>query len=327
MNVPDFDEIQTEIQTLYQESKWADALTLATKYAGQFPERAHLFYYWRICLAARQSHLDQSLSLLAEALEKGIWYGEVLLRKSPSLQELQGLIAYESLIERNNRLQELEQENLYPLLILRPDQECNGEEHECPLLIGLHANASTALASVNFWKAAASLGWLVAIPQSSQAMWQGSYIWDDLDISRREIENHFDSIARRYSINRDKVVLAGHSMGGELAIWLALMGAIPIQGFLALGPAGPKLENPEQWLQAIQTARSRAQERGDSLRGYFIVVENDHTIPHQEIRELVEMLVQAGFDCQIETLSGIGHEYSPDYEEALLRGLDFIENQ
>ncbi len=326
MEIKNFEQVQTEIQAFYQESQWAEALELATEYAGTFPEHTSLFYYWRVCMAARLDQPGLSMSLLDEALDQGVWYGEVLLRKSPSLLELQGQPAYERLIEKNNQLHSAELEQIYPLLTIRPQQECKYGEHPCPVLFGLHANGSTAQASVNFWKAAASAGWLVAVPQSSQAMWKGSYIWDDLEITEREIKIHFQSIFERYSIENERVILAGHSMGGEVAIWLALTGAVPAQGFIALGPAGPKLDQPDTWLPEIATARAHLAHPGNPLRGYFVIGENDTSIPLPGIQDLARMLLQSGIECEIETLSEIGHEFSPEYEEALLRGIDYIEN-
>lgn len=327
MQIQKFDQVQSKIQSLYQESRWAEALALATDYAGTFPEQEPLLYYWRICMAARLGQLDLSISLLDEALNKGIWYGEFLLRKSPSLLDLQELPTFLNLIGKNNQLHDHEQEQQYPLITIRPQQECKYRENSCPLLIGLHANASTAQASMNFWKAAAGAGWLVAVPQSSQGMWSGSYVWDDMETSKREIISHYQTILERYAIEYKHVILAGHSMGGEVAIWLTLAGAVPARGFISIGPAGLKMDQPEKWVTEIDAARSRILNGGALFRGYIIVGENDLSIHQHGISDLAKMLNQSDIECQIEILPGVSHEFSTDYEDAILRGIDFIENQ
>ena len=67
---------------------------------------------------------------------------------------------------------------------------------------------------MDFWKPAASAGWLVGIPQSSQAMWKDAYVWNDLDIARAEIEQHFNLLGDSMPWTR-RTVLAGHSMGAS----------------------------------------------------------------------------------------------------------------
>ncbi len=321
MEFSTFEELQARFQKLYAEAEFDEAMQLLTEQEARFPEYEHLLYYWRIALAARLSDTSQAIALLTDVLRSGFWYGETLLRKSPALKPLQGLPEFEKLVALNQDLQEKDLARQFPLLILRAEGRCKREETACPLMIALHANAGTAKDSVAFWKPAASAGWLVGAPQSSQAIWKEAYVWDDLDRSRQEIQKAFGALTEQYAVDAQQAVLAGHSMGGEVAIWLALTGAVPATGFIAFGPDGPFMNDLESWLGVIHVNQN------PNLRGYLIVGEEDDSVSHEAIQDLVEMLNQGGVVCELEEVALAGHDYAPEYEDSMLRALAFISGE
>jgi predicted esterase len=318
MNQMTFEALQNRIQQLYQDGDYRAALNLATEAVPNFPDHSALLYYWRISMTARLGDTGSALRLLEAALGAGLWYGEVLLRQSPSWKPLQGLPEFERLVERSHALQAAEHSALFPLITLRPEGECGAGDLPCPLLIGLHGNTATAQGELDFWKQAAGAGWLVAAPQSSQAVWRQAYVWDDLETARAEILHHHAALKNQYSVDPQHVVLAGHSMGAEVAIWLALTGAIETRGFIAVGHGGPFLDEPGSWLPYIE------QGKGRGLSGYFIVGAKDETIPQQNISILLDMLTEAGIPCNLEVVPGAGHDYVPEFSAGVLRGLGFI---
>ncbi len=243
-------------------------------------------------------NVERSILLLRNALKTGLWYGDVLLRKSPSLLPLQGIPEFEDLIVRNAEIQNRDETRHYPMIILRSEGRCSQGSSPCPLSARPPRNAGTVQSSISFWRQAANSGWLVAAPQSTQAMWKGAFIWDDLDISREEILHHLQTVVNSYSIDPGRIVLGGHSMGGEVAIWLALSGAVPAAGFIALGPGGPMMDNPDLWLPYIEAASSRIDAdritinstifTGKPLKGYLVYGMQDHTIQPPYIHRLAD---------------------------------------
>ena len=318
MEILTFEELQATIQELYRDEEYAGALELATREFERYPEQAHLLYYWRIAMTARLGFINQAIHLLQEVLETGFWYGEVLLRKSPSLQPLQGLPEFEHLLEINRQLQEVDQARSFPLIVLRSEGRCQAGEPPCPLMLALHANGSMAHASVDFWRPAASAGWLVAVPQSSQPMWKDAYVWDDRQVAEEEIKKHYTGLIEKYSIDPQQTTLAGHSMGGEMAIWLSLTGAVPARGFIAIAPGGPLMDEPDSWGQLIRENRNLG------LKGYVIVGEEDDAVGQEEIAILVDMLNEAAIPCELERVPYAGHDFAPEFESSLLRALEFI---
>jgi predicted esterase len=318
MNYQTFNHLYQHLQELYQKQEYAKALELVTEQFECFPEDKTLMYYMRTVLTARIGNADQSLSLIEEALQAGCWYSEFLLRKNPALITLQGMDKFERLVLQNRQLRDHDKGIIFPLLILRSQQACETRKAPCPLLLALHGNTSSAQKSINLWQSAAASGWLVAAPQSSQAVWKGAYVWDDYQIAEAEITKHYFSLKERYAIDLEKIALAGLSMGGETAIRLVLTGAIKARGFIAIGPGGPYMDDPKEWMPLIQANSNH------DLRGYMILGEGDHSTPQENVHVLMDMLIQGGIPCKVETIPDVGHDFSPEYASSLLRGLDFV---
>jgi len=321
MHFSNFKALQDRIQKLNQNGDYAAALDLATSQAGSFPEQLPLLGYYQIAMAALTGKPQQAIASFRTLLDSGFWYNEALLRKSASLSSLQRLPEFEALVERNQQNQAEDQSHLFPMLILRSQGGCQAGDPPCPLLLGLHANASTAQASLDFWRAAAVTGWLVAALQSSQPLWKDAYVWDDHEFAEQEIKKHMVSLNRQYAIDPGQVVLAGHDRGGEIAIELCLKDAIPARGFIAIAPAGSSIEEPESWATLLQERQKK------DLCGYIIIGKEDDLIPRAGIRSLVKMLEKAGIPCKLEEVPNAGHTFIPEYTSSLFRALEYIQQE
>jgi len=185
-------------------------------------------------------------------------------------------------------------------------------------MLALHTNGGTVQDSLNFWKPAASEGWIAAAPQSTQAIWKGAYVWDDRLTATGDIQRHYQSLVSQYAIDPQRVILAGHSLGGETALWLALSEQIPVQGFLAFGPVGPLVDDPEQFQDLLYESAKLG------LRGYIIFGEEDESIPQENIRLLVDLLNATGTPTGLEAVPHAGHDYDPVFDESMQRALAFI---
>jgi pimeloyl-ACP methyl ester carboxylesterase len=280
-------------------------------------------------MAARTGNTAQTLQVLTAALEQGQWYSELLLRRSPSFQPLQGDPEFERLVSLNQQVAEYAHQHAFPIFTLRPENRCQRGGPACPLLVGLHTNAGTVNSSLGFWRTAATAGWLVAAPQSSQAIWKDAYVWDDRETAEAEIQKHFSTLNRNYAVDPAHIVLAGHSMGGEIAIWLALRGSLDVHGFLAIGPGGPYMDDLAEWEPLLRKYSLRETSQGErnpgDLRAYIITGEKDHSIPHDHIKKLVKQMNSAGIQCKLESLPEASHDYTPAYDAAILRALKFLD--
>lgn len=195
-----FKELQTELRRLYHAEDYSAAIKLILDMFEQFPERRPVLDYWRFTLSAWSGDLDGAINAIEEAQSKGSWFSELIMRQSPSLKPLQGDPRFERLITRNQELAEHDQQELFPFYVIRPEGKCLNNGSACPLLIGLHENGGTVQSSIEFWKPAATNGWLVGAVQSSQAWMKGAYIWDDRETAKTEIRRDYDSLVEHYRI-------------------------------------------------------------------------------------------------------------------------------
>ncbi|HYO50453.1 MAG TPA: dienelactone hydrolase family protein [Chloroflexia bacterium] len=315
MAIETYDDLYDKGMEYYRNQQYAEALDVLTREGERFPEDAPTVLYLRSCMAVRVGEPDMALDLLQESLDKGYWYGEVVMRTSPSFQSLQGLPRFESMVEICKARHAAGANPV--LLTLEPEEGCPPEK-PCSLLIALHGNGSHARQSINAWRSIVSDGWMLAAPQSSQAVSVRAFMWDNQEIALPEIKEHYSQLCAQYTIDTGNVVIAGFSMGGETALRAALSGTIPVRGFILVGPGGPTIGTPDAWLPLIEEAKAR------NLRGYILLGEQDDSIPQDEIRTLAGLLNDNGIPCELEVIPGIAHEYPRDFALYVARALAFV---
>jgi predicted esterase len=315
MAFPTMAALNTQLGQLFQSKQYAEALALATSERASFPDERPMIDYWRMCAAARVADLPLVYRIAEQALADGLWYGETMWRQTPSFQPLQGAAAFEQLVARSAAAEAAEADpGGPPLLSYLPEPSAP----LAPLLLALHGNQSTATNTLPFWKAAVGQGWALALPQSAQAMYKGAYVWNDIPVAVAQVQESAQRLARQVAFDTGRFVLGGHSMGGLIAIHMALSGALAVRGFVVNGPAVPFYDQPGE----LEGLLSAARERG--LRGYFIVGTSDDAIDTDEIHTLAEQMQAAGLACAVELVPDATHDYTPAYAAALLRGLAFV---
>jgi predicted esterase len=292
----------------YYSGDYAGALEIAEELAVRYPEQAVHTYLWRICLTSRLKHVDESLRLFAEGLEAGYWWAERGLRQDPDLEPLQGLPEFERMVATSHARHMAAQAAVQPdLQVYIPTSAAP----PYPLLIALHGRGySPEDNSASYWKHACDLGWLVAIPRSSQLCWPGAYGWDDGELAGKEIVAHYNTLCAQHPVDHHRLVITGISQGGALAIHLVLGRKLFARGFLAVVPGNSVTEGLEALVQSAQ---------GSGVRGYLIAGGKD---PRYEMFKRVHaMLLQHGIPCEMEDYPELGHEFPPDFEKSLEKAL------
>ncbi len=308
-----------EIQAHFTNKTYAEGLALASQRLKDFPDDFPLLTYWRICFAAKMNALPQANQILEALLSSGIWYSEALLRDSPSLAVLQKDPEFERLADISLKMQINDPLEKLPLLVVRPENSCGPEEKPgCPNLVFLHGNSDTAQANLSYWHPLSKKGWLVALPQSSQVYWSENYSWTEHKYAEDEVLEKYAGLGKRYSLDIQNTILAGFSMGAEIALALALNVKLNSRGFILLGPGGPYMNNLSNWDELIDIAKDTG------LRGVVIMGLEDKTISQEAVHGLVDKLNQNGIPTDLQTFPGLGHHYPDNFELVLDQALSFI---
>lgn len=313
-----FPQFETHLRALYAEGKLREIIAHIDERRDDFPDERLFLAFWQLGMAARLDDPELAFQIMDDLIDQGQWISQYLLQTSPSLENLQPNPEYEGRLREMSVLQEQEIRQLIPLLTLHQEGRCGTDANPCPLMIGLHAGRTNSLRAIPFWQVVATHGWLVGVPQSSQALWSGGYVWDDVQIARDEVEHHINTLKAKYTVNLRRIIIAGRGSGGELGMLLPVSGGIDARGFIALGPTGTVMDDPDQWARILQGRPPRG------LRGVILVGERD-PYPHlPEIRRAVDLFNHNGLPTLLEIIPGVGGDYTPEYDQAILRAIDFV---
>lgn len=311
-----FQRLQQRVKELSGQQRHADAYCLITEKGPQFPDHESDVYYLRSCAAARMGRADLAVTLIREALSQGHWYGEVLLRRSPSWEPLQGRADFEDVARESLARQRAAS---VPSRCLAVGEEVGSEPYRA--VMALHGNGGSARESLSGWRKVAQEGRLLVAVRSSQWIARDRAVWDDEDEALRDVREQYVTLTAERELDLDQLVIAGFSMGAETALRMALGGTVPARGFVLLGMAGPRTADPESWLPFIETRRRS----GLPLRGYLLVgADDDGGVRCEKLSRLAAFLTSHEVPCGLEVLPGLGHEYPGDFLPNIRRALAFI---
>ena len=110
-------------------------------------------------------------------------------------------------------------------------------------------------------------------------------------------------------------MLGGFSMGGGLAIQMAVTGAVSASGFIVVGPYLSDLALLEPYLDA-------AAARG--LRGYIVMGQLEAPEGQELIRRIPPFLGEHGIPCELDEQPDLAHSFPDDFDQVLDRALTFL---
>jgi pimeloyl-ACP methyl ester carboxylesterase len=320
MSTQRYEQFWNQMSRLYEAGQYQEAYDLVMDRAGDYPEQADDIRYLRFCLSARLGQNDLALDLLEETVNAGLWYPRRYLREDDDLARLQGLPGFERLANLCQARQAAAQAAAVgQMLTTSPaGQPSAGEEglRPAPLLLALHGNHKNASNTIPHWRPASEEGWLVACPQSSQVDGPDAYVWNDWELAEREITRLHAELLASTPVDEQRAIFGGFSMGGGLALWLALVGrpARP-RGFVVLGPWVPDMDRVRK---ALRSGRAEGQ------RGVIIVGdEDDECLPAAQ--ELHDTLTAYDVACEYHLLPGLAHEYPEEFPVLLRQAIAFVE--
>lgn len=303
-----YEKLFARINEAFTQGDYAAVVEMTERHCGEYLEQKPRLIYMQICAAARLGQNEQVIRVLDEAIQEGLWYSERALRESPSLRPLIGIPEYEQLIARSVEVATKRKAFSKKLITVEPDKKSGSAK----VLFALHANGSSAREAAGHWHSLVEMGWQLALPQSPSALWKGTYNWEDGPQTIEMLHDLYTQVGPA-----EQVLLGGHSMGGKLAVELALTGQIRSRGFIAVAPYISE-EDLASWEALIEKTHP------ENFRGVLFFGDQDETIPHSTIYELGERLEQQGIDVWVQHFDGVGHEFGLPIQQALEQAVAFI---
>ncbi len=302
------DELTVEMMRLYTAGKYPQAFELVERHAGQFPEAGARLTLWKMCLLSLCGRPDEVLSVFQRGLDEGVWWADSQFQ-DPDLDAVRDLPGFRRLMAiSREKYCEARKHARRDQTILLPDGPA---PRAYPLFIALHGRSGNKDTDLEYWELARRKGWLVLSAQSTQPVSPNSYCWDDVDVAMADLLHYFGKVSEQYHIDPLRVVTAGFSQGGGLAVYAALSGKLPACGFIGVGAffAEPGLLAPLAG-------------RSGSLRGYFVVGGQDPSL--ENTRTIQGILKESGVRYLDEVFSDLGHAFPPDFGASLDKAVEFI---
>jgi predicted esterase len=302
-----FQDLTDELMRLYPEGKFAEALEMIEQNADRFPERAARITLWRMCLLSLCGRTTEVVSVFQQGLDSGLWWSESLFVDT-DLDNVRDLPEFKRLSAQSNKKAMEMQATIQPARTLLAPEDTSGE---LPLFIGLHGRNGNKDSNFEFWDLARQKGWLVLSPQSKQAIFPGSYCWDDNEQGLSDLLFHLDEVKHTYQVDSNRIVVAGFSQGSGMAIYAALSGKVGARGFIGIGTF---MAEPDTLRSLVPGAQS--------IRGYFVTGEKDHTLA--KARAIQAILRENDIRFIEEVHPDLGHEFPPDFESSFDRAMSFL---
>jgi predicted esterase len=302
-----FDELTEQMIKLYRESKYAEALQIVEQNADYFPENSARTTFWKMCLLSLCGRWNDVISVFQKGLDAGLWWAESQFRDT-DLDAVRDFPQFKRLMAESIKKSIEMQAYISPARTLLVPDDISGE---VPLFIGLHGRNGHNESNLEQWEIARRRGWMLLSPQSRQALYQGGYCWDNSDQGLKDILFHLGEVLQSYRVDRKRIVIAGFSQGGGMAIYAVLSERIAARGFIGIGTF---LADPSS---LIPLAR-----RMQSVRGYFITGEQDQYL--DKIKEIQNILRENNISFGEEVHPNLGHEFPSDFGSSFDKAIDFI---
>lgn len=303
-----FQQLTDELMRLYPQGKYGEALDVVEQNADLFPEQSARTTYWKMCLLSMCGRADDVFSTFREGLESGLWWAESQFRVETDFDSVREMPEFKCLVEESNKKSIEMQMQIQPDRALLEPADLSGE---LPLLITLHGRNGNKDSNLEYWDAARQRGWLVLSPQSRQAIFPGSYCWDDAEKGLADIVFHVEEIKQQYGIDLDRIVLSGFSQGSGMSIYAALSGKVGVHGFIGVGTF---ILEPEALVPLIVNSKL--------VRGYFVSGEKDRTL--DKAKAIQRILREHNVSFAEKIYPDLGHEFPPDFDQTFDQAIDFI---
>jgi predicted esterase len=301
-------ELTDSMMHLYTEGNYSGALELVEQNADNFPEEATRIAFWKMCLLSLCGRLNDVISVFQRALDSGLWWSELQFRDT-DLDPVRDLPEFKRLVAVSQKTYEEVRKHIEPDYdVLLPDAPTSGKY---PLLVAVHGRNGNKNSHMEYWDMARQTGWLVLLAQSTQPLSSDSYCWDDPRLGLSDLLSYYEQVFQKYPIDFQRVVIAGFSQGGGMAICTALSGKTKARGFIGVASF---CDDPNS-LKPLTNAAER-------IRGYFITGEKDHTLDN--MRKIQSVLKENHIQHIEEIHPDLAHEFPADFETSFEKAINFI---
>jgi len=306
-----YKEMREYLGELFEEKKFEEAAALLESVLDRYPDNVLANTYNLALARAYLGDADRSLAALEEGHRRGVFYG-IWNFTAEIWEPVKSSPRFEAFFEVNQaRIAAAQEKASMKLEVVTPEGFDAAKKY--PLFIALHGGGESTADFRPSWTSPRLRGeFITAYVQSSQVATMQGFHWQDVTVTRKELEAAYKQAVEQYPVDRERVIIGGFSSGGFGSLVAAMENFFPVRGFVVLCPEVPATIDDEE----IQAARARG------LRGTLLTTEADKRVEQQ--RTLMSRMEKAGLAVDFHLTPSIGHWYPEDFAVLLDRALGFI---
>jgi len=306
-----YEEMKEYLGELFRQEKYAEAASLLESVLDRFPDNVASNTYNLALARLSMGDNERAVLALEEGHRRGIFYA-IWYLTAKQWEPLKGLPRFEAVLKENRtRVADAQKKASMKIETAPPARYDPAKKY--PLFIALHGGGESITDFKPSWTSPRLRGEFITVyVQSSQVASMTGFHWQDIPITRRELETAYRQTLEQYPVDTDRVIIGGFSSGGFGSLAVALKNYFPVRGFVVLCPEVPTTISEED----IQAAKARG------LRGSLLTTEADNRVEQQ--RALIDRLEKSGLSVDFHLTPAIGHWYPNDFEALLDTAISFI---
>jgi predicted esterase len=308
----DVRELSRRFDEAYRAQDWVQAAEVGRELAQRLPDRP-IVAFNLACVLARSGDSSAAIKWLARASDLGFDRVEVM-DEDPDLDSLRDAREFSSVraavaanLERR-RAAAGRHAASSPLLIVAPDRADGSASR--PLVVVLHGYGDRPDHHPPFWgPAARDFDAILAFPEGPERVGDGRG-WGGVEEADVIVRATLERLAADFEIDRDRIVLAGFSQGGFMAMALGIRHRDLVRGVVAVaGPYIPEVDAPPP-------------ARAGDPRFFFLVGGRDRNA--SGVRRAADDFSAAGYASRLRVVPGLGHGLPRSSDKELGRALRFV---
>jgi len=297
---------QKRLFSLYEKGNIEEILSFVQHLERDFPEKTENTSYWKASLYLTLHNSGEAIDTLSNALNKGLWWNPQLLSNDPSFRSLQENKEFKNIINECQKIYDDKK------IKTKSHLSYYGKNNSNIGIFALHWGGSNVKEFAPFWCDEDILNnYFMGFPQSSQLYSHNAFDWRNREIAIKDITTEFNKFKKKFHSN--KLILAGASQGGALAIELSLQQNIKNNGFIAIAPEISDISSVNKIL---------SEQNNISIKGCIIISDNNPFF--NNAYELVQVLKNHGVQCKLISNKEKGPFFPENFPTLLPELVDYI---
>ena len=301
-----YEELQTRAVEYLRKANLDSAILIMDYAVIKFPEEEQWSTNFLAQLYLRAGNNAKAVEIWKDGMEKGYNYQ---LTNPVYNRYLEGDSAFAELVEREKA--RVDSSHIRFEVIL---PAAYSSANYYPVLFIFHGNNRNIESARTTWVAQTINDKYIAVFLQSHIYSNDvNYLWRSGDTkTEKEFKDIYNKILSGYSVDSSKIIFAGMSAGGRLAIELALKEFVPVSGLVLNCPVVPENIGDELIGQFVEK----------NNRIGIITGEKDFALEGQEL--LVSNIKERGGQGRITISKDTGHEFVAGFSELLDEYLKWV---